>query len=439
MTNEEKPTFHGPEDETKLIDLIKSIMKRKIGILGIMFLSFLASLAYTALIPTEYTARMAFLEPIKTDVPKALELLNTRKRETTMAIKGRGKHRKLQREPHNQYYSETPQTLYYKFSTLIHSFAHYKKVFDDGDFANRFFNGTTDSDSIVAAMHDSVVTFRNEEVLAREQPFREHPIIISMRAQDSEMLLVFMDTLIRETEKTVKNEVLLSLNTKLDGTLKYNKTELSELIFRKRQSRAETKKMLEGHRDLLLLNLSESHRTAKNLGIIDNNFDKLTPELPNFPDSYMNFSNLEMTTKGGSRYVDRFPLARGEEVSKTIDPSALKTYPPPLWFLFGAEALAEEIRHLQKRSRLYIKLRLAQSKNRFDEELTLHIRSLREEIDLLKMAKKNQIDLKIVTVSQTSSLKAIEPNRFMMIILGLLIGFFISLLYAFIGLKMEVG
>ena len=29
MTNEENPTFHGPEDETKLIDLIKSIMKRK--------------------------------------------------------------------------------------------------------------------------------------------------------------------------------------------------------------------------------------------------------------------------------------------------------------------------------------------------------------------------------------------------------------------------
>jgi len=437
MTNEEKPTFHGPEDETKLIDLIKSIIKRRAGILGIMILSSLASLAYAALIPTEYTAQAGFLEPAETNIPKALEILNIRKRETTEVSRGRGRNKKFQLMPHNQYYSETAKTLYYKFSTLIHSFAHYKKVFDGGNFANKFSNGTTDSDGIVAAIHDSVATYRNEEVLALEQPFREHPIIISMRAEDSEMLLVFMDTLIRETENTVKNQVLSDINTKLDGTLKYNKTELSELIFRKRQSRMETKKMLEGHRDLLLLNLEESVLTAKNLGIIESNFDKFLPELPNFPNSYINFNALEMTTKGGSRHVDKFPLARGEEVSKNIDPSTLKTYPPPLWFIFGAKALSEEIRHLQKRSKLYIKLRLLDSRNKFEQKRNQRIDLLKEEISLLKMAKKNQIELNIVSVSQPSTLKAIEPNRFKIMILGLLIGLFISLLYIFIGLKMD--
>jgi LPS O-antigen subunit length determinant protein (WzzB/FepE family) len=296
------------------------IIKKKILILAVTLSTTLAFTFYAYLITPIYKAYTSFLISDETYIPEALNWMSVNRRNELIADLTRGTQSILFSE---KFFSETPETLYFKFLTRIQSYSHQRKVYDDGKFANKFFG---DADN-----HNNDKQFlKIHRLISLQEPKKSKdsnsskPYTLSANSSKPIVAANFLNAIVKTASDDIKNEVIKSVESRVFDALKLNLTQTSFLTTEKKNIEREKLNSLKlrivRKQEHAISVFEDSLKVAKRLNIKKNQF----------------------SSRGSGHLIS--------EKSKNLSAnSALSARGYPLWYLYGQEALEEELKIMKER------------------------------------------------------------------------------------------
>jgi LPS O-antigen subunit length determinant protein (WzzB/FepE family) len=305
------------EDEIDLKQLFRSLADRKWFIFGFTGLVTALAIAYALLIPPTYKASTSFLSPSTSSVLQLNKI-------------------KLTSET-----SETSETIYRKFLNKVMSSQFQRKIFDENDYLaklNLENKPIENLEDFFAEFSKSINLETNKVQKNVEKLNYEKPVVISLEGNDSTVISNFLNDLANTADTETVSEFLNIIQQKIDIRLEEIGKQRGLLLSRTKQdrlSKIERIKIEDGQKineindqiDRLRVKakqdrlnkiqvLTDSSKMAKSLGIIDNNFKK---------------------------------ISNSKEANTQLSIDVGNNQKLPKWYLYGESALLEEINILQNR------------------------------------------------------------------------------------------
>lgn len=369
-----------PEEEINLMDVLEVLLKNKVLILTIASISTILSIFHTKTLAPSYEASIAVLEPQETfrlDLPK----------KTAEKLPGG---------------SERNPTPFSQFLSMITSYSHKKDVFEQGDFMSKFYgNRNFASDNNKSAFLESAVLGLHHSINISKQkgiadlPDFEKPLNISMVGSNPTVMSEYLTKLVDSAkEKTIANirEFTRSvINHEINNiSAKVNKLRLKQEEITSKE----------------ILRLSEAMEIASNLGIQNNNFDKL---------------NNQDFQIGVQQSILEGLLEHSTQTSSHI---RIVNNSLPLWFLYGEKALQQELKKYKLSSNGQSILGLAEKES---------------ELNWYKTIDPSSLDIKVITISQPSipPTSPVKSKNRMHIVTGMIVGLILGILLAYIRNLMD--
>ena len=305
------------EDEIDLKQLFRSLADRKWFIFGFTGLVTALAIAYALSIPPTYKASTSFLSPSTSSVLQLNKI-------------------KLTSET-----SETSETIYRKFLNKVMSSQFQRKIFDENDYLaklNPENKPIKNLEDFFAEFSKSINLETNKVQKNVEKLNYEKPVVISLEGNDSTVISNFLNDLANTADTETVSEFLNIIQQKIDIRLEEIGKQRGLLLSRTKQdrlSKIERIKIEDGQKineindqiDRLRVKakqdrlnkiqvLTDSSKMAKSLGIIDNNFKK---------------------------------ISNSKEANTQLSIDVGNNQKLPKWYLYGESALLEEINILQNR------------------------------------------------------------------------------------------
>jgi LPS O-antigen subunit length determinant protein (WzzB/FepE family) len=405
------------ESEIKFIDILNMIVEKKKLMLITIFIITSLSIGYAYSKVNIYLTEIAFLPPKETIVPDALKDLK---------IAG------IDEPP---LYTETQESLYFKFLTRIQSYAQQRQVFDSEGYLDRFAPGATDStntDELFLVIHNSI-SVKKESKTNKKGAIKqfEKSFYLSIEGSKPKVVSDFINSIAATARKEIKNEVINKVEIKLSNRLIRNEKNTHTYSFKLNnlKERHNLKKVralekirtsIASKRNYLIETFSDSLKISKSLNLEDNKF---------------------LNILGPERMSTMPPPPGG--MRSDVDDGVSGGFPK--WFSYGARALNEEIKRLKLRANdknfndnlsklLYEQenREALQNYEKKEEEFSNKIIQLKLERKYLKSINPSLSNLKVVTISQPSTPPTfpIKPKRLKIVSVGFGIGLFVAFFFA---------
>ena len=343
------------EEGMGFVDFIRVLIRKKNLVFLITAISILLSVGYSLWVTPVYKVRIGFLPPQKIILPKSLPV---------GAMK------------------ETNTSLYKKFLGQLQSFNHRKKVFESGNFIEKFTDtnqSPTKPEELLLTLNSSINLQQN--ILDKNKPF-EKPVYLDMFGSKPEAMVEFLNSLSKVAIKNIQTEVITEVTNNL--------IEKNKIIEKRKLENIESlKKRID--------NLKKELGIAHNLKIVENNFSH----------------------------------ARSGAIQ-------------PKWFLYGQKALKEEINKLQLEinditlQETSVDLKSAIDANR-DSQTFNGSKPAQSEYEKFDTSNLSQIKIEVASISQPSIVPSapLEPRKSLIISIGVLMGLFLGVILAFISDAIE--
>ena len=369
---EQTQGFNSPvEDELDLIDLLKFLARKKVFILAVTSIFTLFSIFYAQSITPVYRATVGLLDPKESfSSISVLEQLG------------------LDKVNHQ---TTKPLNIFERFLFNIKSHEFKKEVFVNGGFQKKVSHETAiDTDQSVSATYNSTKIVK-----------RDGDTYLELEGSQPKVMLEFLTALVEAAKENVNTEIkdkarsfikirINNLSAKIEEL--HQKITVQEQIENQKftiQKQIEKEKKAE-KKAKEIGRLSKALDMAKRMGIKNNNFDK--------PDN-------------GSA---------------------------PVWFRYGELALQQKMRSLR-----YTKEATPNTKNLSIEKAKLKLKKLQRGIKSLRSKEKAKLkkfqtaDLtllkfKVVTIGKHSYFLVKPYQTFMIVVIGVAFGLFISIFMAFL-------
>jgi len=237
--------------------------------------------------------------------------------------------------------SETSETIYRKFLNKVMSSQFQRKIFDENDYLaklNLENKPIENLEDFFAEFSKSINLETNKVQKNVEKLNYEKPVVISLEGNDSTVISNFLNDLANTADTETVSEFLNIIQQKIDIRLEEIGKQRGLLLSRTKQdrlSKIERIKIEDGQKineindqiDRLRVKakqdrlnkiqvLTDSSKMAKSLGIIDNNFKK---------------------------------ISNSKEANTQLSIDVGNNQKLPKWYLYGESALLEEINILQNR------------------------------------------------------------------------------------------
>ena len=302
------------EDEIDLRQLFRSLADRKWFIFGFTALVCGLAVAYAMLISPTYKATISFLSPSESSVIELNKIKLT---------------------------SETSETIYREFLNNVMSSQFQRQVFDDNDYLTKL----NPDNQPIENLDDFYATFVasiniDEQKIKKnvEKLNYEKPVHISMEGGDAKVISSFLNDIAKRANRKTVDDFITNIQLKTALRLYEIDKQKELLLIKAKEDRLSTisrikeedqqkineindqieRLRVKAKKDRLnkIRVLSDSAQIAKSLGIKDNNFKKINSN---------NQSNSTLTVAIG----DNQKL--------------------PEWYLYGEDALNNEIKILKNR------------------------------------------------------------------------------------------
>lgn len=404
------------EDEINLIDVLGILVSQKFLIFLNIFIFSLVSIVYVWLATPTYQTEVAFLEPSESFIPKSFLGTNSKNDE-----KNQGQ----------SFYTETNQTLYFKFLTRIQSYKHQKKVFDEGEFLKKFSGAADNTDSpkdYFLKLHESISLKEESQIKKKGEVKKfEKPFYLWMTGPKPEAMSEFLNTISLKAVEDIKKETLRLVKMKIEEALRDNGQKTKMLTFLTQEKLKETQTKIAQENFERLRVLTDSLNIAKSLKIKKNNFS-----LP-----------------GQNKVL---------QMAEVFDPEARsRAQKIPIWFLYGELALEKEIKTLKskindrdymdniaklkyKYKQLEALKRGPSNGNSFSHNIDGQLNELKLEKMKLESMNLSLIKPEVAVISQPgiTPSQPIKPKKFKTILIGIGLGLLAGLLTAFFSHAMRI-
>ena len=405
------------EDEIDLKQLFRSLADRKWFIIDFTGMAVIFAIVYALLISPTYKATISFLSPSKTSVIELNKIKLT---------------------------SETSETIYREFLNKIMSSQFQWHVFYDNDYISRLNPDNETIENLDNFFHDFVQSLTIEEQKIQknvEKANYEKPVILSLEGTDSVIISDYLNDLAKQADKSAINEFLTTIELKIALRLMEIDKQKELLLSRAKQDRlAKIKRIKEedgqkineindqinrlrikAKKDRInkIQTLSDAAKIAKKLNIKDNNFKKIS---------------------GSKQANSTLTVAIGDNQKL------------PQWYLYGENALQEEINILKNRENddpyipeivnLQNKLKTVQSNQTLktlesrqdDSPFIAEINKLDIEATRLKSFKLENTGIHAMQVNQQAFVpeSPIKPKKKLIVAVAAIAGFIFSILLVFI-------
>jgi chain length determinant protein (polysaccharide antigen chain regulator) len=361
------------EDEINLMDVLEVLLKNKVLILAITSICTIISLFYTKSITPTYRATIAVLEPQET-------FLLAFPKEAALRLSGGT--------------DENP-TPYSQFLSTVTSYSHKKEVFEQGNFLKKFYGSSNAEliESAVLGLHNSI-SLSKEKVNA-DLPDFEEPLYLKMSGSNPKVMSEYLTALVKSAKETTIKNIRDFSRSVINAEINNISAEIDNLRMTKEEKTS---------KDIMLL--SEAVEIADNLGIQNNNFDKL--------------SNQDFQLGVQHSTLQRI-LGHNSQTSSEI---RIVNKSLPLWFLYGKKALQQELKKHQARN---------------DGEVIIGVAERENTLKKYKAIDTSLLDIKVVTISQPSipPTGPIKSKNRMYVVTGMLSGLLIGIAIAYIRNLMD--
>jgi LPS O-antigen subunit length determinant protein (WzzB/FepE family) len=404
-----------PEDEINLIDVLGILVRKKFLILFSTLIFSALSIIYVLTTTPIYQTEVAFLKPSKSFIPKSFLGTNSNNAEKIL-------------KP--SFYTETNQSLYFKFLTRIQSYKHQQKVFEKGGFLKKFSGTADNSDSpedYFLKIHESISLEEESQIKKKDEVRKfEKPIYLSMTGTKPNTMSEFLNAISKTAKENIQSETLDLVKMKIDEAIQGNAQKTKMLTFMTQWAKEdeqekfrETQSKIEQENLERLRVLTDSLTLAKNLKIKNNNF----------------------SMPGRNKVL---------QMAEIFDPTKSREHKIPIWFLYGELALEKEIETLKSRINdkdyidnkvnLEYKYEQLEASKHLQNDRISFSRKINEQLNELKMKKMELISMDIssikpavVVVSQPGITPSIpiEPNKIKVVLIGTCFGLFMGFLTAF--------
>jgi LPS O-antigen subunit length determinant protein (WzzB/FepE family) len=381
MTEKQQPTIpreqgesfsNSEEYEMSLADLLDALIRKKVLILSVTTVFTLFSIFYAKSITPTYQVSIAFLEPQET----YLSILPS---DIAQQLPGR---------------KTNNPSIFFRFLSEIMSFSAKEEVFRSGDFLKKFYgeNSTVSMESAVLNAHNSIsVTKEKSDWIDKDSPEYISPIVLKMEGPKPEAIAEFLTALAKSARQSIEDEVYSQTKELINSKIHQISSNINDLYLTANSESADSAAFY-----------TEQLQIAKELGIKDHNFDKVSNR------------DIGVSVVNQSAISSLMQQDRQTHVQMDITDNSI-----PTWYLFGEKALRLEINKYKNRQKGAL------------------ISGLFEKETLLKKYKSINLaimKLKIYTLSQPSipPTTPIKPNKVRIVSigagLGLIVGIIIALL-----------
>jgi LPS O-antigen subunit length determinant protein (WzzB/FepE family) len=381
MTGKEQPSVPQPEqtqnsnihveDEISLIDVLEVLLRNKFLILAMACISTLITLYISKSIKPIYQATIGILEPQETYLlafPEKIVL-------------------KLQGVE-----SETPTpSPYSQFLSKITSFSHKKEVFEQGDFLQKFYgiNNVDLIDNAVLEIHNSFTI--SKEKIDEDLPLYIRPIYLKLSGSNPRVMSEYLTALV----KSAKAKTIVDVRNVSHATINAEINNISSAIEKMHLS---TKEKM--NKEFMVL--SEALKIAERLGIQKNNFQKLNNQ--DFQVGIQQQTLLQSILNDNIQSNSNIRIVNNSF---------------PLWFLYGKNALVQELDKHQVRK---------------SEEVIIGLAKIQSVLKQYQAIDLSSLDIKVAIISDPSIPPTIPINSKddLFVLTGMFTGLFIGIIIAFI-------
>jgi LPS O-antigen subunit length determinant protein (WzzB/FepE family) len=371
---------HEPEDEINLLDLLGLLVRKKDLILSTASIFIVLSIFYAFSFTLIYRATIGLLPPEKSLISFFPNLIHSvlpnvsRNTKGTLVIK--------------------ENYMLNKFISELQSYSNQEKVFMEGKFHERFVANNPKIDikkGIVQEIYKSIhESGRNGETV--QGALASKFIDYDMKGVNPELASDYLNALADWVKNKVELDIKESIQEGVKAQIAFLSVELDTMITLEKQ------KYKDEIRDL-----TDNIEIAKNLGILDHNFDNFKPESSSFSEEKVN------TDATGLFITSRHLVKR----------IANSTW--PTWYLYGQIALEHEMNLLERRG-------FSSKYTKETEELTLKIEQL-SSIDWSKII----FDPVIISVPSITPVDPINMKKMQVVAIGIVIGLFFGILMALLS------
>ena len=375
---------HEREDEISLLDFLILLGRKKVIIFFTTFIFVVLSIFYAFTMGTIYRATIGF-DPTGKNLTSFFpnfisEILPnvSRKRDGTLEI--------------------TKNYMLNEFIVGLQSYANQEKVFNAGKFHERFIVNNPKIDmkkGIIQEIHRSIHVGDEKRVSANvgyEKKVSANVASFEMKGVKPEVASDFLNALADLVKSKVEFDVKELIQHEAKAYIYVFSEELNYELSIKRQENEDR-----------IRTFTYNLEIAKNLGILDNNFDNFKPDGSVF---YVQTKKVDRVVGSLERLKGKFGITW------------------PAWYLYGQLALEQELNMMRDRS-------AAIPYSREFIKLNSNIEYL-SNIDLSK------INLEPVIISQPSipPVNPVNVKKINVIVIGIVLGLFIGILIALLSCLM---
>jgi LPS O-antigen subunit length determinant protein (WzzB/FepE family) len=378
--NQAQNLKHEPEDEVSLFDFLLVLVRKKVIIFFTASVFVVLSIFYAFSIEPTYRATIAF-------EPSGKHLTSFFPNFIFEILPNVSKDKKGILVINNDY-------LLNEFIAGLQSYANQEKVFDAGKFNERFVVNNPETDmkkEIVGEIHRSIHV--DNELGGKKLRGRSNVAIFEMKGVKPEVASDFLNALVDLAKSKVEFDVKELIQHEAKAYIYVYSEELNYELSIKRQENKDK-----------IRTFTDNLEIAKNLGILDNNFDNFKPDGSFFYEQTKNINSVVTSSR------------------ERLKGKAGNTW--PAWYLYGQLALEQELNMMGDRS-------VAVPYSRKLIELNSNIEYL-SNIDLSKM----NLEQTIISQPSVPPVHPINIKRTYFIAVGIAFGLFIGILMALLSCLM---
>jgi LPS O-antigen subunit length determinant protein (WzzB/FepE family) len=383
--------FNSHEEEISLLDLLEIIIRRKVFILATTSICTLLSIFYVMSIAPSYRASISFMEPQETF--HALLPLNIAKHLPNLPAQGQN----------NQLGKKLP-TAFTMFLSKVTSYSFKKIVFENNNFLEKF-TGKNNADrleNVVLGIHNSISI--SKEKVSADLPEFERPVSLKMTGSQPKLMSEFLNTLVDSAKQATIQEIINMTSLIVNNEISEISREINIL-----RSVSEEQKNKQRN------SFSTALVMAKNLGIKNNNFDKLKSSNVAVGITSKGRTSLNLSSAELGGFLDS-----QEQTTINVEDTTL-----PVWYLYGEKALQQELDMLKRRG----------------NEMSIAGMSLKNiSLKTYKNINPSALKIKVVTISQPSIPPSTRINRSntKIVAIAMVLGLGIGIFMAFIRKAMDL-
>lgn len=374
--------YYYREDEISLTSFVEVLVNRRVTVIVSTTLFTILSIFYALSLTPVYVASIGFREPPETFIsllsPKLVQDL-------PRAIIRDHKGTVIQDKP-------SPFKMYLE---VLESYELQRQVYEDGNFLKKFHDddSTVDMKNVVLQAQNSMSLISEEadETLT----YLQRPVYLEMTGSKPKAMAEFIDALSIKAKEHVIKEIKDSISLRIKNAITETSRSIDSLYLSRTEEIANKISLY-----------TEALRISKKLGIKNNNFDKLKND----------HLQLAIDSSMDSNSITSGILKSETDAKSTVN---IMNNSLPIWYLYGENALQEELLAFKKRSNEDIIPGLYEAKSSLQKYKSIDLDSL-------------NIGIVVITKPSIPPTRPIQPKKRIILSVGMALGLSLGVFIAFV-------